>query len=272
MTDKSDPFAQLKAAQREAWSLFLPIENYTIIPAAQLVKFAAVQPGETVLDVACGTGVVAVTAARAGANVRGIDLSPVLIQRAREHANLAAVHIEFLEGDAECLPYPDAAFDVVLSQFGHIFAPRPQAVIGEMLRVLRPNGRIAFSTWPPELFTGRLLTLIRRYLPPPAPGSARPAPPEQWGDPQAVRERLAGSVDNLTFESETLVAPSLSPQHTRLLYEATIGPLAKVVEALKDQPAKLARLRGECEAMIGEYFRDNGVRQHFMLTRATKHA
>jgi len=113
-TTDADPFGKFKAAQREAWSSFLPVEVITTIPAAKLVKFAQVAPEQKLLDVACGTGVVAVTAARRGAKVSGLDLSPVLLERARHNAGLAAVDIDFTEGDAEALPYPDASFDVVL--------------------------------------------------------------------------------------------------------------------------------------------------------------
>jgi SAM-dependent methyltransferase len=155
-----DPFAPFKAAQREAWASFLPVESATTIPAARLVKLARVTPGERVLDVACGTGVVAVTAARVGAQVCGLDLSPVLLERARKNASVAGHEIAFTEGDAEALPYPDASFDVVVSQFGHMFAPRPAVVLAEMLRVLKVGGRIAFSTWPPELFMGGVLALV----------------------------------------------------------------------------------------------------------------
>jgi ubiquinone/menaquinone biosynthesis C-methylase UbiE len=164
-TSDVDPFAKYKAAQREAWSSFLPVEVITTIPAAKLVKFAQVAPGQRLLDVACGTGVVAVTAARRGAKVSGLDLSPVLLERAQHNASVAAVDSDFIEGDAEALPYPDASFDVVLSQYGHIFAPRPVVVLKEMLRVLKVGGRLAFSTWPPEHFTGRMFTFIAGYLP-----------------------------------------------------------------------------------------------------------
>ncbi|MBI2604511.1 MAG: class I SAM-dependent methyltransferase, partial [Deltaproteobacteria bacterium] len=146
----NDPFAQFKSIQKESWALFAPLETFTMLPAAALAKFAVVQAGESVLDVGCGTGVVAVTAARLGARVRGLDLSPVLLERAKQNASTAGVEIEFTEGDVEALPYQDASFDAVLSQFGHMFAPRPQVAVSEMLRVLKPGGRIAFSTWPPE--------------------------------------------------------------------------------------------------------------------------
>src|SRR5579872_1277204 len=165
----------------------------TTRPAAQLVKFAEVSAGQRVLDVACGTGVVAVTAALRGAKVCGLDLTPTLIERANKNARIAGVDVEFVEGDAEALPYPDASFDVVLSQYGHIFAPRPAVVVNEMLRVLKTGGRIAFSTWPPEHFTGRMFAFVGRHAPPPPPGVEPPAPPPLWGDPNVVRERL-GSV------------------------------------------------------------------------------
>src|ERR1700722_20393907 len=119
MTDVQDPFAQFKAMQREGWNLFLPLEQFTMIPAGKLVAFAKITPGQAVLDVACGTGVVAISAARAGARVRALDLSPTLLERARENARVTGVEVDFVAGDAEALPYPDAAFDVVLSQFGH---------------------------------------------------------------------------------------------------------------------------------------------------------
>ena len=127
-TTDADPFANYKAAQREGWASFLPVEVISTIPAAKLVKFAEVTPGQRLLDVACGTGVVAITAARRGAKVSGLDLTPVLLERARHNASVASVDIDFIEGDAEALPYPDSSFDVVLSQFGHIFVPRPAVV------------------------------------------------------------------------------------------------------------------------------------------------
>jgi ubiquinone/menaquinone biosynthesis C-methylase UbiE len=188
-TTNSDPFAKFKAAQREARAVFAPVEISTTIPAAKLVKFAQVKPGQKVLDVACGTGVVAVTAAQRGAKASGLDLSPVLLERACHNAGLANVEIAFIEGDAEALPYPDATFDVVLSQFGHIFAPRPAVALKEMLRVLKAGGGcIAFSTWPPEHFTGRMFTFIASYQVPPPPGTELPAPPALWETPISSAE------------------------------------------------------------------------------------
>lgn len=263
----TDPFAEFKARQREAWSLFAPLETVTTIPAASLVRFAGVEPDQRVLDVACGTGVVAITAARAGARVDGLDLTPALLERARYNASVAGVAIEFVEGDAEALPYPDASFDVVLSQYGHMFAPRPDVTIGEMLRVLKPGGRIAFSTWPPEHFVGRMFALVGKYVPPP-PGVA---PSPQWGDPNIVRSRLGDAVVDLAFERGIMWFPALSVQHYRVSIEATSGPVIKLVESLTEKdPARLAAFRADLEAVVGESFADNAVRQDYLMSRASK--
>jgi len=262
-----DPFQSFKAAQREGWTHFAPLEAFTTIAAPYVVRHARVHEGQRVLDVGCGTGVVAVTAARLGARVTGLDLTPALLERARENAKIAGVEIEFREGDAENLPFADASFDVVVSQFGHMFAPRPDVAIGEMLRVLKSGGTIAFATWPPELYTGRSFALTARYAPAPPPGVA--APP-QWGDPRIVSERLGSAVKDIFFDRATLFAPALSPQHFRAMVERTAGPLIKMVQSLASEPAKLAAFRAEMDALTCEYFRDNTVRQDYLLTRATK--
>lgn len=265
MTDVLDGF---KAAQRAGWAHFAPLAMQTTAPAAQLVAYAGIQPGQRVLDVACGTGVVAVTAARLGARVTGLDLTPPLLEVARDNARLADVAVDFHEGDAEALPFDDGAFDVVVSQYGHIFAPRPDVVIGELLRVLRPGGVIAFSTWPPELFVGRMFALTSRYMPAPPPGVA---PPPQWGDPNIVRERLGDRVRDLRFNRRDMIVPTLSPRHAREVFEKTAGPVIKLVEMLGSaDPVKLAAYRSELESLIGEYFADNVIRQGYLLTRAVK--
>jgi SAM-dependent methyltransferase len=268
-TATADPFAKFKAAQREAWSVFAPVEIATTIPAAKLVKFAQIASGQKVLDLACGTGVVAVTAALRGAQVCGLDLSPVLLERAHHNAATAGVDIDFIEGDAEALPYPDASFDVVLSQFGHIFTPRPAVVVKEMLRVLKRGGRIAFSTWPPDSFPGRGFGFIARQVPR-APGAEPPAPPPQWGDPNIISERLGAAVTDLTFDRATLTMPSLSPRHFRAAQEKTIGPLTKLVDSLQNDPAKLAQVRAEFDAMARDVLDGNAAHLHFLMARATK--
>jgi 2-polyprenyl-3-methyl-5-hydroxy-6-metoxy-1,4-benzoquinol methylase len=266
--DNLDPFENFKAMQKQGWAHFAPLEMMTTPTAANLVTFAGVKAGQQVLDVGCGTGVVAITAARAGAKVSALDLTPELLERARANSAIAEVAVEWREGDAEQLPYGDAAFDVVLSQFGHMFAPRPAVAIAEMLRVLKPGGTIAFSTWPPDLFIGRMFKQIGSYLPPPPPGIS---PPPQWGDQNIVRERLGSAVKDIVFERGTMRVPALSLQHFRGFTERTAGPLVRLVETLTvSDPAKLATFRREYDALAAEYLEDNTIKQEYMMTRAIK--
>jgi SAM-dependent methyltransferase len=257
-----------KAAQRQGWAHFAPLAASTVIPAARLVRHAGIAAGDRVLDVACGTGVVPVTAAGLGARVTALDLTPELLAAARDNARIAGVEIDFHEGDVEALPFPDAQFDRVTSQFGHIFAPRAEVAIAEMLRVLRPGGTIAFSTWPPELYVGRLMALIARYMPPPPPGVS---PPGEWGVPAIVSARLGSAVRDVVFDRDTMIVPALSPPHSRELVERTAGPVIKLVEMLSaSDPGRLAAFRAELDALTAEYLRDNAVSQGYLLTRATK--
>src|SRR3954464_4351559 len=175
---QTDPFADLKKRQRELWSTFAPTAVFTTPVAAQLVAFAQITAGERVLDVGTGTGVVAITAARAGARVSAVDLTPPLLEHALEKGRVAGVDVAWHEGDAEQLPFPDGAFDVVVSQFGHMFAPRPEVAIAEMRRGRSPGGPGGFSPWPPEEVVGRTFMTVGRFAPPPPPGAT---PPPLWG-------------------------------------------------------------------------------------------
>jgi SAM-dependent methyltransferase len=261
-----DPFADLKKRQREMWASFAPTAMFTTPVAAHLVTFAGVVPGEHVLDVGTGTGVVAITAARAGARVTGLDLTPALLEHARENSRIARQDIVWAEGDAEDLPYPAASFDVVTSQFGHMFAPRPEVVVKEMRRVLKPGGRITFATWPPEHFVGRMFALVGRNSPPPPPGAA--APP-QWGSPALVAERLGASFEPPFFARGTMTFPALSVEHFRRFMETSIGPIQKLVDGLAGDPQRLAAIRTEFDDLVRPYYSDNVVRQDYLLTRAT---
>src|SRR3569623_1150436 len=263
-----DAIEQFKSNQKRAWANFALLENLTATTAPYLIRFAGVRPGLSVLDVACGTGVVALTAAREGANVQGLDLTPELVVRARGNAALLGLDTPFTEGDVESLPFPDATFDVVLSQFGHMFAPRPDVAIREMLRVLRPGGTIAFSTWPPERFVGRWFTLMASYAPPAPPGVS---PPAQWGDHHIVADRLGSAVRDVNFARQVMQFPVLSPRHYRVQMGEDFGPAKRLLQQLDaEDPAKAARLRSEIEALVATYFEDNRVRQDFLMTRAIK--
>jgi SAM-dependent methyltransferase len=263
-----DAIAQFKEMQKQGWMRFAPLQAHTTSTAARLVKFASIRSGHRVLDVGCGTGVVAITAARLGAKVTGIDLTPHLLSLARENASIANVGVEWQEGDVESLSFGDSTFDVVVSQFAHMFGPRPEIAVREMLRVIKPEGTIAFATWPPELLVGRSFSLVSRYATPPPPGVA---PPGLWGDPNVVRERLGSAVKQLTFDRARMDVPALSVQHVRNVIEQTAGPIVKLVEFLSaSDPGKLEAFRSEYDALVSEYFEDNIVHQDYLLTRATK--
>lgn len=262
-----DNLEKLKDGAREAWSSFQPFESITGTAAPYLVRFAKVGPGYKVLDVGCGTGVVALTAARTGAKVTGSDLSPTLLGHARHNAELAKLDVPFQEADVENLPFKDNEFDIILSQFGHMFGPRANRTLAEMLRVIKPGGTIAFSTWPPEVYAGQLFTLLGKYSPPPPEGLD---PPALWGNPDIITKRFAGTVSALTFNRATMFFPTLSPTHMRLFMEANVGPAGKLIESLADQPEKLQAFRAEFEALISIYFENNTLRQDFLMTRAIK--
>lgn len=264
----ADPPEDFKARQRETWALgnFGEAAAFTTPPAGRLVRFAGVGAGEVVLDVGCGTGVVAVTAARAGARVSGLDLTPELLAQARRSSEIARVAVEWREGDAEALPWPDRSFDVVLSQFGHMFAPRPDVALAEMLRVLKPGGRLAFSTWPPEHMVGRAFALAAEYVPPP-PGLPAPT---LWGEVSTVTRRLGDAVTDLHFERGVMAVPVLSPEHHLEWQMAKIGPCIRTVAALEKDPARLTEFRRRHCALVAAYTVDNLLRQEYLMTRATK--
>ena len=261
-----DSFAEFKNRQREMWSSFAPTAALTTPVAGHLVEFADVTTGEKVLDVGCGTGVVAITAARRGAVVSGLDLTPALLEHARGNEKIAGCGpIEWTEGDAERLPYPDESFDLVLRQFGHMFAPRPELALAEMRRVLKPGGRIAFATWPPEHFVGRFFALVGRPSPPPPEGAV---PPPLWGLVPVVTERLSNGFYPPFFERGVMRVPALSLAHLWDYMSASIGPLQKVVERLANEPEKLAAVRNEMIELAEPCFSNNIMHQDYLLTRA----
>ena len=265
----TDPIEQFKTKQRETWTMgnFGDMAVFTTTVAGHLVRYAGVKSGQTVLDVGTGTGVVAITARRLGTKVTGLDLTPALLAQARESAAVADYgDIIWQEGDAEALPFLNASFDVVLSQFGHMFAPRPDVAIAEMLRVLKPGGILTFATWPGEQLIGRLFSLNAKYVPPPQ-GIASPV---LWGDIATVRQRLGENVQHLHFERGIMGIPALCPQHIRLFQEAKTGPFIRTVMALQPDPANLAAWRKEVDELVSEYLRDNIVRHEYLLTRAIK--
>jgi len=262
---ESEAIAALKQRQREMWKSFAPTAMFTTPVAAHLVRFAGVTSGESLLDVGTGTGVVAITAAHTGARVSAIDLTPALLEEAERNARLAGVDVAWTEGDAEKLPYPDASFDVVLSQFGHMFAPRPEVVVAEIRRALKPDGRLAFATWPPEELIGQIFAFVGRNSAPPPPGVE---PPGKWGVPAIITQRLAGKFGEPVFERGVMIWPALSLPHYRAFMESSVGPIQKLVESLANDSERLAAVRAEFETIAAPYYSHNVVNHTYLLTRA----
>ena len=262
-----DNSEDIKNNAKKVWSGFAPLENLTGTAAPRLIKFANINKNQKILDVACGTGVVALTAARTGANVFGSDLTPELLERAEENNKLFKLSVKFTEADVEKLPYDDAFFDVVLSQFGHMFAPNPEKALSEMLRVLKPGGTIAFSTWPPELFMGQFFQIISKYNP---PLSSDFSPPHLWGNVDVVIKRLENRVDEIKFDRDKIISPGLSISHLLGMFEKGAGPLSKLIEKLSSDPERLYLLRTEILNTISLYFENNSLRQDYLLTKGIK--
>ena len=155
--------------------------------AEEFIHRLGIPAGTIVLDVACGTGNQSIPLARSGCVVTGVDISTHLLEQARERANAEGLKIQFDEGDAEALPYADGTFEAVVSMFGAMFAPRPEVMISEVARVLRPGGQLGMANWNPESFTGEMFRMGSKHVPPP-PGVP---PPVLWGDEKTARERLS---------------------------------------------------------------------------------
>lgn len=188
----------LKAAMRATWMAgdFGEVAKTIATGAEAFVARLELTAGAKVLDVACGTGNLAIPLARQGYTVTGVDIAPNLLVQARERAAAEGVAVQFDEGDAEQLPYPDGSFDVVVSMFGAMFAPRPEVVASELARVLRPGGVLAMANWNPAGFTGQMFRVSAAHVPSPA-GIPAPA---LWGDAATVRERLASGFRDVHTE------------------------------------------------------------------------
>jgi SAM-dependent methyltransferase len=212
----------------------------------RLVQTMAVQPGEDVLDVACGTGNATVPAAQSGARVTGLDLTPSMLARARERA--AGLAVEWVEGDAEELPFPDGSFDVVLSTFGCMFAPRHEVVADELARVLRPGGRLGVCAWTPEGAIGEFFRLVGGYLP---PSPSYVDPPLAWGSEDSVRELFEGTGIELEFSRAECVIHHASPVDAVECYGSLFGPVVLARQSLGDRwPA----LRDDLIGLFERYY------------------
>lgn len=223
-----------KQGQRLMWSTgdYPDIAKMIQEAADAVVESSGVQPDELVLDVATGSGNVAVVAAGAGARVTGLDLTPELLDVARARASEAGLSIEWVEGDAEKLPYADDTFDRVTSCFGVMFAPRHEVAARELARVARPGATVSFAAWTPEGITGRMFRTVASHMPPPPPELI---PAVMWGNEDHVRSLFADTGAELAFERRAVMFVHDSPDSWVEYQSRTLGPAILARGALEPQ-------------------------------------
>jgi SAM-dependent methyltransferase len=239
---------EVKASVRAMWALgdyhrFAKATVWALGP--RLVEACGVSAGQRVLDVAAGTGNVAIRAAEAGAQAVASDLTPENFEAGRREAAARGVELEWVEADAEALPFADGEFDVVTSSFGAIFAPDHHRVADEMLRVCRPGGVIGMINFAPRSTAAELFDLVGSYAPPPPPGAQ---PPLLWGDEEHVRDLFGERVDSLDMTRGTYVERAGSPTAYRELFTQTFGPLIAIESSLADDPKRAAALDRDLQA------------------------
>ena len=220
----TEPERDHKATERAMWALgdyhrFAKETVWELGPV--LVEACGIAAGQRVLDVAAGTGNVAIRAAEAGAEVVASDLTPENFEAGRREARACGVELEWVEADAEALPFDDGAFDVVTSSLGAMFAPDHQRVADELLRVCRPGGTIGLLAFTPEGLGAEFFEAFARYAPPPPPGAL---PPILWGSEEHVRELFGDRVDSLEMTRREYVERAASPRAYIELFEQTFGP------------------------------------------------
>jgi ubiquinone/menaquinone biosynthesis C-methylase UbiE len=222
MTDPTVDLEAIKTFQQQMWSAgdFARIGMMTVLVSERLVEAANVMPGERVLDVACGSGNTALAAARRFAKVIGLDYVSGLLEHARERARAELVDAEFVEGDAERLPFEDASFDLVASTFGVMFAPDHESAAHELLRVTKPGGRIALANWTPDGAVGEMFGTVARHAPPP-PGVK---PPVLWGTDEYLRELFGDAISGMEVERRDFVFRYPSAEFNLEYFRTWFGP------------------------------------------------
>ncbi len=253
----------LKAKHRAMWALGdYPAVAAEIIPdlGPILVKACGVRRGDTVLDVAAGSGNAAIPAALAGANVVACDLTPELLESGRRQAVGRGVDVAWREADAEALPFADGEFDTVLSCVGVMFAPHHQVSADELVRVCRPGGTIGLLSWTPEGFIGQMFATMKPYAPPPPPGAQ---PPPLWGREDHVRALLGDRVTDVAARRQSVRVDRFGvPEAFRDYFKACYGPTIAVYRAIAEYPNRVAALDRDLADLVQRH--DHGTQTTVM--------
>jgi ubiquinone/menaquinone biosynthesis C-methylase UbiE len=246
MASQSPNLQEVKSRMKAAWMAgdFGKIASMNREWGENFVARLNLQSGMKVLDVACGTGNQSIPAARAGAQVTGLDIAPNLLAQAKARAAEEKLPIEFIEGDAEELPFDDASFDAVFSMFGAMFAPRPERVAAELKRITRPGGLISMANWTPTSVPGQLFAVTARHAPPP-PGMQ---PPYRWGIDEVVRERFGRDLDLETRTITELFEFDEDPAGVVQLFRNYFGPVKTTFDRL--DPESQQRLAWDLEQVF----------------------
>ena len=244
---------EVKERQRLAWASgdYSMFGSALLIMSELLCEAVDLRPGQTVLDVATGSGNTALAAARRFGETTGIDYVPALLERGRERAAAERLEVAFREGDAESIPLPDASFDVVLSTVGVMFAPDQEKAAGELLRVCRPGGRIGLANWTPDGFAGELGSLFGKYL----PFSPGLKPPVLWGTEERLRELLGGGARDLRIARRSFVFRYRSVRHYLEVLQTQLGPTRETFLAL--EPSVREKLAANVVDLIGRFNRSD---------------
>ena len=265
ITDEAD--VALKTKHRAVWASgdYGAVADQ-VIPSLgpELVRAVGVQAGERVLDVAAGTGNAAVPAAQAGARVVASDLTPDLLEQGR--AATAGLDIDWREADAERLPFADGEFDVALSCVGVMFAPHHQQAADELVRVVRPGGRIGLISWTPQGFVGQLFATMKPFVAPPPPGAS---PPPLWGDEDHVRGLLGDRVTDVEAERQELVVDRFATaEEFRDFFRDHYGPTLMAYKANAADPERTAALDAALLDLARRQLdgRDTMVWEYLLLT------
>ena len=231
---------------------------------------AKIGPGDSVLDVACGAGNATIPAAKSAGKTTGLDITPELMEAGKRAAADAGVEIEWIEGDAQDLPFDDASFDVVLSVFGCMFAPDHRKTAAELVRVLNPGGRMVVAAWRPEGNVGRMFGTIASYMPPPPEGFE---PPPLWGTEQHIEEIFDGLPIELELEPTTVTFTSDSSDQFFAEFERDLPPIVMAKKGLEPE-GKWEPLRNDLKQLYDESNEaDDGsfrAPQEYMLIKGTK--